>query len=1784
MAEGPKYGGKKADLNRAIAATDKDKAVIDDLNARTKKLGEAEAASADIEERAAGKRTKNTGARRTAAETTEAQAKAIEHSAKALTAEGNVLKANTELWLANARARQGAVAAGIPRAGGTLAGAAAGPVVPGSLGAGERYPSAVAGLAPALAATERAGATAEARIRSVAKAEQELAQASRAAAEAQAAGQLSLLGGGGARGGGGRQIPLFGPLGPYRPQLEPGPALPPYAYPGPGPVGPRTFVVPPGGLPAAGGTRTASFGGGRAAIGQYTAEEESAIRLGQRQAAILGTVESKQLAVNRALRLSAAEYAASSSALTRHGALSTEFIGALARGEVTLREFGGALTATIGKFGGWAVAGGLVYGAFEALKRVTEGAKATASGVNQLERAGLPNFSRRQAEAGFLDLSRKLNVPIGGPEGVAEAQFYATRAGFRNQGESKKVAETALEAQKLDQVPIQDSTKALGALKIAFGLNADEIHHVFEELDVGQLKFNARLNQTLPQLGRAAASVANSGGNISELTQQLITVVGATGGGGGTGGGNPATFFLREAGNLQKPTSKAILEEYGFDPKKGSENITKFNKELAERSKDLSPEARREIAKAIGGGTAIGGRYAITLLNAGPSGRLAAVEAEAGHPGRSVETDLEKKLSQFNEQAAAIGHTFERLGSQIGRIGLTTAAEDVITVLRDVGKGFEFVAEPAVKVGEVLRLLPSELQQVLLIAGAGGALTRFNRSEKGLGLSRPLSEAAGGIPGVGGPLSGFLYSDAKQFINRTKRALSEEATFQEKKVESAKASLHDATLGKGQAVENLATFRAGPGSQLVGATPAFLATDRGRALTSESEALNQAIVDADARILLIKKQATYLEQAQLRTKALQKVAEDSSLSFEQRRAELARAGVIEARSASGAPLIGPTGGVGVGYDARVREGASPGGVYGPLTKAQSEAVGPLRNAPPEAISGIAVGAAAEAATLAATAATAADIRQGGVEQHAAAASAADRIKVGGSEISLALQSVAASVRTGGAGLGAAGGLAKSGAGNVVAGAGIAAGGLFAGAGSKLLSAFFTAYIGSAIAEVIGGAVGGKGGHAIEGIGGDAAIGAGIGKFIPGLGVGYGAIAGAGFGVGKALAQSPLGAGYTRQEEEKIIAERRKRKDEFQEEQTSSSHALGLRKGKYPGIEALAEEEGFGGKAPGEDLENYVAVYSEELEKAFKDEGESAQKSKARIAAAIKNIDATLAVFGPTSYKGLQALEEGKAITKSTVLGLASDPSKVSQYSQILQEQIATRGGFATQQLQQGLATSTGRGGRLAAERTARNRVQEIYASTLGEPKADFEGQQADTERSRAALEARLKQLASSPATRGTAHEESKLTAQIKAKTEEITKLANEVHAINAAAPQLQASVDKLSNETGLLGFEAARTEIGVDVKRKISEAGGDVGKRKRAEQEGYDKTDKEAKRIFKGHLPPSLQRTLPAEQVEQREAKAREGVQEGLEREEEAGRRRLLGAGSDPVRRAQVGAANARRLAQYYQQHSKSGAFTWKQIEDAKLAAEEAQLQAGEAVANEAGQIAQARDYGNAIAQAGDQIRYAKTELERIQGGNALQAAVQAHLDDLGALAESKQLNPVEKDKTKIHTDRLKLRSATPDERIKLEAQTNTDLQKLQQDRVSETEEDINFKLHTQKIGNDVAIKQLKGLLRLKNLSKAGRRQIESQIYDLQNEGGNNPVYNIAPGKIKLPTAADVRRAIRGAAGAPQSLVHAPVTATTQNVWHIQIADSADIHAFADVLDRATHAGVRARLRQAGVR
>lgn len=1750
-----KYGGTGEGFGDTLKRWQEQENALGDQAKAERDLGAAEAENTRV-------RGGNTKARGDATSVIQSNVEALNLSTSALQRETGMLTANTAAW------RESAIARGTARAKtseGSLAGSAA--------------------------TGEASGATSVGLSDSYRRIDQKLAQAQAAAAadareQIERSGQLTLKPNAPLP----AQARLFAAseTGRYTRLTDALPAYQPLLGPGSPRVGPSTPIDQP--LRRAPGTAFAGTAGelSEEPLVKYSDAAKQAILANASLESSFAGVPEELAKANAAFQLAAAESASASQSITRHGALSTEFIQSFVRGETTLNEFGNALSATIGKFAGWAVAGGLVYGAFEALKRVTDGAKETASGIDQLERALPGRVNKRQAEEGFRNASQAINVPI---RTAADAQFYAARAGFGNQAESQKAGEIALEAHKLDEVPIQDATRGLGALHIAFGLNADQINRVFHELNTGQLDFNARLSQTLPQLGRAASAVASAGGNVQEFVAQLVATIGVTGGGGGQGGGTPATLFIREPSNVQKPNSAAVLTREGFNPEDALKDITGFNRKLGERVRNLPASAfrpgesadeakarvTREFAQAIGGGSAVGNRYGIGLINAASSGRLGEIEkANRETPSGGRAEDLGKKLSQLDEQLSKIGVTFEALGSEIGKSGVTAAAEGFLSVLELLSSGFETAAKPLISIGQAIGEIPGPLQTALVaLAGAAG-INRFARSDKSLGFSRAAGEA-----GVG-----FLDSPTNAAFRAARRTADTTVQGQKNIVERAAAqnqaaaeAYEDSVVAKSRYIGSPADQRRQQLYAKDKLSPESIAAGKEaeqydaniRSAGAKKALTEERLESVHGRLLFSEEQAALLANKDLEGRKLNLSRQQRLQAFSASNGVIAPGGV-----SSNEPLLAGERPVGAAYN--VRSG-----------RAAAEADAAQRESGLIIPGGATLREEEKAAAIqyeAASAQVTKALEEGGIEIKSGFAIANEQLKAALADLALAIKLGTESVAESGS-LSAAGAAARSGAGGLVSSGGSFAGAAVSSVTQNLLKGFFTAYIGSAIAEIVGGALPGNAGKVVGNLGKDAAIGAGLGTIIPIIGPAAGAAGGAAFGAGQDIGRALFG-GYSREEEEQILKRRQESNKTTRERLETPASQLGIKSGSEPAIESLFTHENVAHKeaaARAERIQDAAAAFSQELETAFKDESEGAKKALKYIETSIQNSEAQLKLYGTKTPHGKEAVAGLAKDYEDELKELTEHPSRTAQTLAAIEKTAAARTTQAkstfSEQLKEAITPEQVRKALAEAQQPAVS-ARDAHAAHVAELNEKLEVERANEARlqkqltseeaggkvnSQTQVDAARKRLKSAVEA-GNPQEATKIEQEIRQlekeagtvpavkinvtrtnlkKTQEsIESIVRGLRSFKEAQPGLEKLFKELSTETGGEAYKAILSLQEKPEARALAEAGPDAGRQSKVERGYRQKGERETRK-----LPLTAnERTDQREENITARVKEEQKAQQEQVQEAERGTARELAAlpvGAPTSAAATIKARGAAaKLA--IVKRNQNNAFTNAQLEEAETSLAEADKARGEAVESEAeailtaeGSLEQAKYNGQPVKQAQEAERNARQKLaaaktkparisaqaDLVNARNAREKAEQEEVGEKAKLKESTELNPLEQDSTKIKQLRTELSKAkNPKEKRTLQGELNTELQKYASDKVSEVTDEARSLDQLQIINGPEAAERLRKVLTENKgkLSKAAERSLKQEIYAYENEGNaGNTDFNV--GNIKLPTLYDAKTA-----------------------------------------------------------
>lgn len=362
---------------------------------------------------------------------------------------------------------------------------------------------------------------------------------------------------------------------------------------------------------------------------------------------------------------------AADAGLRRHGALTTEFFQAAARGTVTIRELGFQTAATIGKFGGWLTAGAALFGAMSAVQQIGRGALDAASGVNDLQRV-LQNVDATKLRGQFSGLAEHFNVPI---KDAADAVYQMGKV-FKDQDQAVSAAATALYAVKIGELDVGTATRYLTAIIQGANLSAADMASLFDQVNNAQNTFGVSIQGTLAGMAKATGSFRNLGGDVQRY---LLPLIAASQKLTGQTGDVAGTAFQRIPNYLAQPKNQAVLKQYGINPAGNIDAILQRELNLAQSGK-LKRDQLRDIAYATFGHF-YGPRIGVPLLQnperVAQYQRTLSPEASRG----SAERELNTLLGSIQERIKKIGVELQRLGDKLVSTHLLDAFGGLIVAL-----------------------------------------------------------------------------------------------------------------------------------------------------------------------------------------------------------------------------------------------------------------------------------------------------------------------------------------------------------------------------------------------------------------------------------------------------------------------------------------------------------------------------------------------------------------------------------------------------------------------------------------------------------------------------------------------------------------------------------------------------------------------------------------------------------------------------------------------------------------------------------------------------------------------------------------------------------------------------------------------------------------------------------------------------------------------------------------------------------------------------------------------
>ena len=589
-----------------------------------------------------------------------------------------------------------------------------------------------------------------------------------------------------------------------------------------GPSGPAGAVG--GGGNRGGGTRPPTTGGAAPPPGGGSGDAD---REARRQQAFRQALTRSNLELQRQTSV----LGSSSQALRRHGALTTEFISAAARGEASYREWGYQIGATAAKFAGWTAVSIPIFAALDGVRQIGTGAIQSASGVDSLRRV-MDDVNPDQLQGQLRDLSREFNVPIE----VASDAVYRMGQRFHNQADAVNAARAALYSYKTGEVDVATSTRYLNAITSGFGLTSKELIGIYDQINQAQNRFGITIGDTEAGMARAAGAFRNAGGEASYLLAMIAAMRLAT----GRTGENVGTAIQRSIGFIQRPSNQEQLRAFGIDPTGGIEEIYSQAFKVAQ---GLQGEELQRLATALSSPQYAS--YFVPLLKNYEQFQQILAETSPQQAAGSANRELEQVLNRLDERIQSIGNTLQRLGSALMTSGLSqpllialTAVSGLLTGVTELMSLFSSIPRGPELLG--IHLRDAAVFGFQLLA-AMRLMQRFSFGEK---LTGPLGQVGGN--------RGFLRPN-QEVGNRREvgRALREEQQFlrdeRERRARAAAIATAETDIATQRSVTAAGTYGHGSPEHRAAHERAVFLRNRAAELAIEEEAINQRIVQSEQR-------------------------------------------------------------------------------------------------------------------------------------------------------------------------------------------------------------------------------------------------------------------------------------------------------------------------------------------------------------------------------------------------------------------------------------------------------------------------------------------------------------------------------------------------------------------------------------------------------------------------------------------------------------------------------------------------------------------------------------------------------------------------------------------------------------------------------------------------------------------------------------------------------------------------------------------------------------------------
>jgi TP901 family phage tail tape measure protein len=543
-----------------------------------------------------------------------------------------------------------------------------------------------------------------------------------------------------------------------------------------------------------------------------------------------------------------------SNELRRHGALTTEFITAAARGETTFRELGYQAGNTIGKFAGWLGAGAAVFFAADAVAQLGRGALDSESGVNQLRRV-IPQLEQDAARVEFRNLAGEFNVPI---RDATAAAFEMGKV-FHDQDSAFKATRAVLNSVAVGELEVADASRFLIAIINGFKLPASDMAIVFDQINQAQNRFGVSIRDTEAGVAKAAGTYKAAGGDFSSLLALITTAQKVTGNTGEVIG----TAIARAPNFLRKPQNVEVLAQFGID---ATAPIPEIFQQAFEKARTLSGEELQKLAAAIGG-PQYGARVFTPLLQNADKFKEVLRETSREASRGSAAKELDTSLESLDKQIERVGVSLQRLGGGLAQsgfgsvfvlgLGALNETLDVANALLDI---FNLLPKPVresltlfIQIAAIMRFLRRfRFGDVLASRGAGEGVTNFFNQSPEQYRTRLARRGARDE-------AGYLGEDLTRATSERRLALREGVVIAAREREVQEA------IAREQQVGNLTAERRQALSQEQVASEARVNASRGRVAELEQRqlVLTQELATVQERQALLANRRTRATAAQV---------------------------------------------------------------------------------------------------------------------------------------------------------------------------------------------------------------------------------------------------------------------------------------------------------------------------------------------------------------------------------------------------------------------------------------------------------------------------------------------------------------------------------------------------------------------------------------------------------------------------------------------------------------------------------------------------------------------------------------------------------------------------------------------------------------------------------------------------------------------------------------------------------------------------------------------------------